>query len=150
MWVQTARVYTSISKEGPFIFSACPGAVNHKGQTALMLAAREGMLLLVRCLLRCKVSEMTVDCEGHTVLQYALEAKQHQYGIVSSILGLKEGKGRVNTELVAMTFANGEEVDKLLEKSEPSVKEKLMELKKAIGGKKNVVFIEEDDMYSTC
>ena len=62
MWVQTARVYTSISKEGPLILSACPGAVNHKGQTALMLAAREGMLLLVRCLLRCKVSEMTVDC----------------------------------------------------------------------------------------
>ena len=84
------------------------------------------------------------------MLQYALEAKQHQYGIVSSILGLKEGKGRVNTELVAMTFANGEEVDKLLEKSEPSVKEKLMELKKAIGGKKNVVFIEEDDLYSIC
>ena len=124
--------------------------MNHKGQTALMLAAREGMKSLVFSLLRCKMSEMTADCEGRTVLQYALEAKENQRAIVSALLGLKDGKGKENVELVAMTFANGEVVDRLVEKSDPWVKEKMLELKKQVEGNVMDVFLEEDDLWSVC
>lgn len=115
-----------------------------------MLAAREGMKSLVTSLLRCRVSEMTVDCEGRTALQYALEAKENQKAIVSALLGLKEGKGKANVELVVITYANGKVVDGLVEQSDPWVKEKMLELKKQVEGKKLDVFVEEDDLWSVC
>lgn len=124
--------------------------INHKGQTALMLAAGAGMKSLVLSLLRCHVSEMTADCEGRTALQYALEAKENQRAIVSALLGLKDGKGKGNVELVAITYANGEVVDRLVEKSDPWVREKILELKKQVEGKTMDVFLEEDDLWSVC
>ena len=62
---------------------------NNKGQNALMLAAREGMLLVVRRLLHCRVPVLVVDMEGKTVLRYALETSLNQMGIVCAVLGLK-------------------------------------------------------------
>ena len=52
---------------------------NNKGQNALMLAAREGMLLVVRRLLHCRVP----------VLVDAMEASLNQMEIVCAVLGLK-------------------------------------------------------------
>lgn len=71
--------------------SAAPGAVNHQGQTALMLAVREGMLLLVRRLLHCHMSVMTIDSQGKTVLFYALQTKMNQMPIVYSLLSIPKG-----------------------------------------------------------
>lgn len=62
---------------------------NNKGQNALMLAAREGMLLVVRRLLHCRVPVLVVDMEGRTVLRYAMEASLNQMEIVCAVLGLK-------------------------------------------------------------
>lgn len=73
------------------MISAIPGSVNHKGQTALMLAAREGMLHLVQRLLHCHMSVMTIDSEGKTVLHYALQAKINQLPIVSCLLNMPKG-----------------------------------------------------------
>mgnify|MGYP001633717661 FL=1 len=53
-------------------YSAIPGAVNHKGQTALMLAAEKGMSVIVRRLLQCHVSVTPVDGNGKTALHYSL------------------------------------------------------------------------------
>ena len=68
--------------------SASPGAVNHKGQTALMLAAREGMLLLIRRLLHCQMSVLSIDSQGKTVLYYALQAKVNQMLIICALLNI--------------------------------------------------------------
>lgn len=62
---------------------------NNKGQNALMLAAREGMLLVVRRLLHCHVPTLVVDLEGKTVLRYAMEASLNQMDIICAVLGLK-------------------------------------------------------------
>ena len=70
--------------------SATPASTNSKGQNALMLAAREGMLLVVRRLLHCHVPVLAVDVEGKSVLHYAFEAPLNQMGIVCAILGIKK------------------------------------------------------------
>ena len=57
--------------------SASPGAVNHKG-----------MLLLVRRLLHCQMSVLSIDSQGKTVLYYALQAKVNQMLIVCALLNI--------------------------------------------------------------
>lgn len=69
--------------------SAAPAVTNNQGQTALMLAAREGMLLVVRRLLHCHVPVLGVDLEGKTVLRYAMEASLNQMDVVCAVLGIK-------------------------------------------------------------
>ena len=56
----------------------------------MMLAAREGMLLVVRRLLHCHVSVLAVDVEGKSVLHYAFDAPLNQMSIVCAILGIKK------------------------------------------------------------
>ena len=53
-----------------------------------MLAAEAGMLRLVKRLMSCKLSLLSVDEDERTVLYYALKAKKNQMEIVSMLLGV--------------------------------------------------------------
>ena len=73
--------------------------MNHEGQTALMLAAEKGMIVLLRRLLHCHASMMPVDTNGQTVLHYALKcglagkmicrSKVNQVSILCVLLNVK-------------------------------------------------------------
>lgn len=152
--------------------SAAPGSVNHKGQTALMLAAREGMFHLVQQLLHCHMSIMTIDSEGKTVLHYALQAKINQLPIVSCLLNIPKGyklesmdmecsdllfllvigikSNEVRMDLLLSTFYGGSISEEIKNGCDSSVVELLNSLLKFTVVSNRIVFVEEDDLSFVC
>lgn len=154
------------------IVSAVPGSVNHKGQTALMLAAREGMLHLVQRLLHCHMSVMTIDSEGKTVLHYALQAKINQLPIVSCLLNMPKGfklesinmdcsgyvfllllgikSNEIKVDLLLSTFYGGSISEEIRNGCDLSVLELLNSLLKFTEVSNKIVFVDEDDLSFVC
>ena len=152
--------------------SASPGAVNHKGQTALMLAAREGMLLLIRRLLHCQMSVLSIDSQGKTVLYYALQAKVNQMLIVCALLNIPKTyditmidskcywlivvwfvgikSNHINVDLLVSTFYDGSIPGEICELCDPAVLELLQALMKHVEIPEKITFVEEDDLFIVC
>ena len=142
--------------------------MNHKSQTALMLAAEAGMVLLVKRLISCKLSLLSTDEREQTVLHYALRATKNQMELVCLLLGVPKGVdvqmvnascrgilrnsvvgievNRVNVDLLHATFRGGVITDEEKKLCDSSVLELLSALLHNTNISEKLVFVDEDDL----